>query len=288
MVGFQTSTGSIIVDMKSPKSSHLIAIALGLFCIPAHAAPRYIRVDNIKPPVYLQRNTSTSQVYSGLKLVEGDNIFLPSRSDARFTLDINQGYFLVQSPAQFKVETLQNRGCGAVTWITLYTGRIYNGLREFTCKDSIYGITDLVRGRVIRHQGTEFSVSLVGDRMISGVNSGVIFASSQGVEERVPGGFAALMVRGQVPFVEPVDYEMRLSDVKIKPWGINQLRVEGKTSALNQVWINGDRIDQGNLTLQKTWQWVAFIPKPKNGFVKVVVENALGTQRVFLYRRSVT
>lgn len=261
--------------------------ALLLSAAPAIAAPRYIRVDSIKPPVYLQRNTSTFAIFDGIKLKEGDNIFLPSRSGARFTLDINQGYFLVQSPAQFKIETLQNRGCGAVTWITLYTGRIYNGLREFTCKDSIYGIIDLVRGRVIRHKGTEFSVSLVGDRMISGVASGVIFASSQGVEERVPGGFAALMVQGQPPFVEPIDYEMRLSDVKIQQWGINQIKVSGKTSALNQVWINGDRIDQGNLTLQKTWQWIAFIPKPKNGVVEVMIENAFGTQRVFLYRRSV-
>jgi hypothetical protein len=265
----------------------LIISCLSLFCLPAHAAPRYIQVDNIKPPGYLQRNTSTTRIFSGLKLIEGDNIFVPSRSDARFTLDINQGYFLVQSPAQFKIETLQNRGCGAVTWITLYTGRIYNGLRNFTCKDSIYGITDLPRGRVIRHLGTDFSVSITGDRMISGVASGVILASSKNVEERVPAGFAALMVQGQAPFVEPIDYEMRLNDVKIQAWGINQLKISGKTSALNQVWINGDRIDQGNLTLQKTWHWIAFMPKPKNGFVEVTVENALGTQRVFLYRKSV-
>jgi hypothetical protein len=265
----------------------LFFLPIALFCPVAYAAPRYIQVENIKSPVYLQRNTSTFPIFNGLKLIEGDNIFIPSRSDARFTLDINQGYFLVQSPTQFKIETLRSKGCGAVTWITLYTGRIYSGLREFTCKDSIYGITDLARGRVIRHQGTEFSVSMVGDRMLAGVNSGVIFASSKGVEERVPGGFATLMVQGQPPFVEPINYEMRLSDVKIQDFGLGRLKVQGKTSALNQVWINGDRVEQGSLTSEKTWQWAAVISKPKNGFVEVVVENTLGTQRVFLYRRSV-
>lgn len=269
------------------KTIPIIAATLSLVTLGVLALqPRYITVDRVKSPVYVARGNSNYTARNGARLLEGDSVFLPARSDARLTLDISQGYMLLVSPTQFKIDRLRRAGCGAQTRIVLYTGKIYNGLRKFTCRASVFEIVDLRRSMVIRHEGTDFLVAAAGDRMVSGVSTGTVFATSAGVTERVPSGYGVTMTPTTPPYVEKTDYALECDRVKITQLAFNRLRVSGETHALNTVAVNGVSA-VGEVSKDKKLQWSQDIHRPREGLVTVVVSNSLNVSRVHQYRNSV-
>lgn len=237
---------------------------------------RFITIDKLTAPVLVRQSTGVIRARLGQRLFEGNGVYIPAASDARFNLDVSQGYFLVVPPTEFYLQRLRWYGCGAWTRIILHSGRIYSGLRPFTCKDSRYEIADFAQGRTITHRGTEYAVSSIGNRMVVGVSSGMAIAKSAEVKEEIPPGFGGLLLPKMPPTLIPIDYEMKLENLAIEQTRPGVIKVLGDSNALNSVTVEGvNAVEYCPLGLDK-WRWMAEVPKPASKIVNIEITNAVG------------
>ena len=249
---------------------------LGLWAQAAQAKPaRYIEVEKLRPPVYLNRGDSVNTVRTGQHLREGDSVFIPLTSDSRFALDYNQGYFLVVPATQFKVLSLRYQGCGAYTVLGVYTGRIYSGVRKKTCPDTFYYVLNLTQSASIELNAGYFSIAFKKDRVVLGVESGTAIAQSGGVKSTGRSGWGMLMLPGKPPIIQRIDYLIATNQIKVQDIGLNQVRVSGNSNALNDVFVNGEKVEAIEDSGDRA-NWHIDVKRDGTGTIKIETVNAQG------------